>query len=81
MTVFPRLFQTQQFVSPPEEVSSAERKPFVVTHPFSQRFLWQATKGAQLSSPMDPTQAHQALKQSALELQGQNISPGFERNP
>ncbi|OWK57798.1 Glial cell line-derived neurotrophic factor [Lonchura striata] len=45
-----------QAVSPPEGVSSAKRKPFVITHPFSQRFLWQATKGAQLTSSMDPTQ-------------------------
>lgn len=52
---FPMHFQTQQFVSP-SEVSSAERKPFVITHPFSQSFLWQAIKGVELTSPMDLTQ-------------------------
>lgn len=44
------LFQTQQFVSPSEEVSSAKRKPFVVTHPFSQRFL--CNQQRQLGSPL-----------------------------
>lgn len=44
------LFQTQQFVSPSEEVSSAKRKPFVVTHPFSQCFL--CNQQRELSSPL-----------------------------